>query len=102
MRTDIRSPSESEEFAELAISALMKALMTALHWHVDINIVLSANEVRADVLPFIHALGGRSTYDAGVRVEEKVAPCRPKITVVFFSHGVVQNLGLCTLYVKKL
>ena len=57
MRTDIRSPSESEEFAELAISALMKALMTALHWHVDINIVLSANEVRADVLPFIHVLG---------------------------------------------
>ena len=60
--TDIRSQSESEEFAEplsAVISALVKALMVTLTG--ALNIVLSANEVGADVLQFIHVISVHGT-----------------------------------------
>ena len=62
MRTDIGSQSESEEFAELS-SAVISALDESFHddtdWHIDIDIVLSANEFGADVSQFIHVLSVR-------------------------------------------
>ena len=63
-RTDTGSQSESEEFTEpssAVISALDESFDDDTDWHVDINIVLSANEFRADVLQFIHRLDACGT-----------------------------------------
>ena len=51
MHTDIGSQAESEEFAEpssAAISALDENFDDHTDWHVDINIVLSADEFGTD------------------------------------------------------
>ena len=88
LRTDIGSQSESKELAESVDNN---------DWHVDINIVISIMNseltYRSSSTYYVHAAHKMQ----GSKLRKKVAPCRPKSTVINLTQQPALMSVLLTL-----